>query len=62
MCRQVKDSWLFTMTGRHKLYAELLTRYSSQNIQPQIIKKEISEMMKDKNYNDLLDLIYRIME
>ena len=39
MCRQVKDKWLFTMTGRHALYADLLTRFSSQNFKPQIISR-----------------------
>lgn len=29
MCQQIKDKWNFTMTGRHELYAKLLTEYSS---------------------------------
>lgn len=28
MCRQIKDKWGFTMTGRHGLYGELLTRFA----------------------------------
>lgn len=27
------------MTGRHGIYAELLTKYSSPNFEPQIIRK-----------------------
>lgn len=39
MCRQIKDVWGFTMTGRHKLYAELLTKYSTFDFEPQIVRK-----------------------
>ena len=28
LCRQIKDKWGFTMTGRHSLYGEFLTRFS----------------------------------
>jgi beta-ureidopropionase len=37
LCRQVKDKWGFTMTGRHSLYADLLTRYSRINFSPQVV-------------------------
>ena len=39
MCRQIKDIWGFAMTGRHKIYAELLTKYSTFDFEPQIVKK-----------------------
>lgn len=39
MGRQIKDIWGFAMTGRHKIYAELLTKYSTFDFEPQIVKK-----------------------
>jgi beta-ureidopropionase len=39
MCRQVKDKWGFQMTSRIPLYADLLSKYSSEKFIQQIIKK-----------------------
>lgn len=39
LCQQVKDKWLFTMTGRHKLYADLLEDYCEHDFRPQIVRK-----------------------
>jgi beta-ureidopropionase len=35
MCRQIKDRWGFTMTGRHSLYAELLAKFAKLDFEPQ---------------------------
>lgn len=37
---QVRDKWGFQMTGRHKMYAQLLHDYCSPSFQPQIIRKQ----------------------
>eukprot|EP01006_Ploeotia_vitrea_P003317 TRINITY_DN112420_c0_g1_i1.p1 TRINITY_DN112420_c0_g1~~TRINITY_DN112420_c0_g1_i1.p1 ORF type:complete len:439 (-),score=65.36 TRINITY_DN112420_c0_g1_i1:94-1380(-) len=34
---QVRDTWGFTMTGRHEEYADLLKKYSQHNFEPQVI-------------------------
>ncbi len=39
MARQIKDKWGFQMTGRHDMYAKLLTEYSKGTFNRQIIKK-----------------------
>ncbi|ESO06773.1 hypothetical protein HELRODRAFT_110857 [Helobdella robusta] len=59
LCRQVKDNWGFRMTQRLPLYADLLTRASRQNFEPQIIR-DLSRTDEDfkiglcdnDNYND----------
>lgn len=38
LCRLVRDKWVFQMTGRHELYAELLQKYVRHDFQPQIIR------------------------
>lgn len=37
LCRQVKDKWGFTMTGRHGIYAELLTKFARLDFEPQTV-------------------------
>eukprot|EP01060_Flectonema_neradi_P003048 TRINITY_DN11904_c3_g1_i1.p1 TRINITY_DN11904_c3_g1~~TRINITY_DN11904_c3_g1_i1.p1 ORF type:complete len:393 (+),score=77.07 TRINITY_DN11904_c3_g1_i1:81-1259(+) len=37
MCRQVKDRWMFSITGRPELYAKALTRYARHDFKPQVI-------------------------
>lgn len=37
MCRQIKDKWGFTMTGRHSLYAELLAKFAKLDFEPQTV-------------------------
>ena len=39
MCQQVKDKWVFTMTGRHDMYADLLDRYVHHDFEPQVISE-----------------------
>ena len=38
LCRQVKDRWMFSITGRPQLYAKALTDYASHDFQPQVIR------------------------
>jgi len=38
-CQQVKDKWLFTMTGRHDMYADLLEDYCGHDFEPQIVSE-----------------------
>ena len=38
LCRQVKDKWMFSTTGRPHLYTKALAKYSSHDFQPQVIK------------------------
>jgi len=38
LCRQVKDSWLFQMTARHRDYAEFLDNYCKSDFEPQIVR------------------------
>lgn len=38
LCRQVRDRWGFQLTARHKLYADLLTKYSRPDFEPQIVR------------------------
>lgn len=38
LCRQVKDIWKFYMTGRHSMYAKLLTEYSRPDFKPDQVK------------------------
>jgi beta-ureidopropionase len=35
LCRQVRDSWGFAMTGRHEMYAALLARYVRPDFEAQ---------------------------
>lgn len=37
LCRQVKDKWGFTMTGRHSIYADLLTKFAKLDFEPQTV-------------------------
>jgi dihydropyrimidinase len=39
MIRQVRDKWGFQMTSRTDLYADLLTKYSRLDFEPQVISK-----------------------
>ena len=39
MCQQIKDKWGFTMTGRHEIYAKLLTNFVKPDFEPQIVRK-----------------------
>jgi len=40
LCRQVKDTWVFQMTGRHADYAKFLTDCTQPDWTPQVIKDE----------------------
>ena len=40
LCQQIKDKWGFTMTGRHKIYADLFTEFSKPNFNPQRVSKD----------------------
>lgn len=40
LCRQVKDSWGFTQTGRHDMYEQFLHRYNQPNFEPQVIARK----------------------
>ena len=42
LCQQVKDSWVFQMTARYDMYAELFDDYCDPNFEPQIVKDELS--------------------
>ena len=37
MCQQVKDKWMFSITGRYDYYSNLLTQYCDHNYKSQII-------------------------
>ncbi|KAK4254220.1 hypothetical protein QN277_009628 [Acacia crassicarpa] len=37
LCRQYKDKWVFQMTARYDLYADLLARYVKPDFEPQVI-------------------------
>lgn len=37
LCRQVKDKWGFRMTARYDIYADLFSRYTKPDFQPQIV-------------------------
>ena len=37
LVQQVRDRWMIQSTGRHNLYADLLTRYSQRDFKPQIV-------------------------
>ena len=37
LCRQVKDRWMLSITGRPHLYAKALTDYASHDFKPQVI-------------------------
>jgi len=39
LCRQVRDSWGFTQTGRHDMYEAFLNRYNSPDFVPQIVRR-----------------------
>ena len=38
LCRQIKDTWVFQMTGRHEMYSEFLSSYVKPDFKPQVIK------------------------
>lgn len=38
LCRQIKDTWVFQMTGRHEMYSEFLSNYVKPDFKPQVIK------------------------
>jgi beta-ureidopropionase len=38
LCQQVKDTWVFQMTGRHADYAKFLENYVKPDFKPQIIR------------------------
>eukprot|EP00212_Chloropicon_laureae_P009785 CAMPEP_0197499546 /NCGR_PEP_ID=MMETSP1311-20131121/61072_1 /TAXON_ID=464262 /ORGANISM="Genus nov. species nov., Strain RCC856" /LENGTH=513 /DNA_ID=CAMNT_0043045291 /DNA_START=184 /DNA_END=1725 /DNA_ORIENTATION=- len=38
LIQQVRDQWGIQMTGRHDMYAELLTRYAQNDFEPQIVR------------------------
>ena len=40
LCRQVKDNWVFQMTGRHAEYAKLMAEYVKDDYKRQIIKDD----------------------
>lgn len=40
LCRQVTDTWVFKMTGRHSDYAKFLTEYVNDDYVPQVIRDE----------------------
>ncbi|XP_071945369.1 beta-ureidopropionase-like [Antedon mediterranea] len=39
LSRQIKDTWCFKMTGRHDMYADLLTQATSPDYKPLIVKE-----------------------
>ena len=39
LCRQTRDKWGFQLTGRHDLYANLLSKYVRPDFEPQIVRK-----------------------
>ena len=39
LCRQIKDDWCFRMTQRLPLYADILSRASRSDFQPQVVSK-----------------------
>ena len=39
LCRQVRDSWGFTQTGRHDMYEAFLNRYNSPDFVPQLVRR-----------------------
>ena len=49
LCRQVKDTWGFSMTGRHDIYAKLLNDYISPEFKPDIISNKKDEKNDIKN-------------
>lgn len=36
---QVRDKWGFQMTGRHSMYANLLSQYCAADFKPQLKRK-----------------------
>jgi len=38
LCRQVKDTWSFQMTGRYPMYSEFLQQYNRHDYKPQVIR------------------------
>ena len=40
LCQQVKDSWVFQMTGRYDDYAKFLTDFVKADYKPQIVKDD----------------------
>ena len=42
LCRQVKDNWVFQMTGRHADYAKLMNKYVAMDFEKQIIRDEVA--------------------
>ena len=51
MCRQVKDVWKFTMTGRHKMYAKMLKEYSKPDFKPDVIKMKPTRENEESDSN-----------
>jgi len=39
LCRQMKDKWMFQVTGRYDMYAKSLQQYVRQGYKPQVIKE-----------------------
>jgi beta-ureidopropionase len=39
LCRQMKDKWMFQVTGRYDMYAKALSRYVKPGYIPQVIKE-----------------------
>eukprot|EP01064_Diplonema_japonicum_P022287 TRINITY_DN319_c3_g1_i2.p1 TRINITY_DN319_c3_g1~~TRINITY_DN319_c3_g1_i2.p1 ORF type:complete len:394 (+),score=84.84 TRINITY_DN319_c3_g1_i2:44-1225(+) len=37
LCRQIKDKWMLSITGRPQLYADALSRYAKHDFVPQVI-------------------------
>ena len=38
LCQQVKDSWVFQMTGRYPDYAKFLSEFVKPDYKPQVVK------------------------
>eukprot|EP00760_Papus_ankaliazontas_P032285 PhM_4_TR5729/c0_g1_i1/m.90510/K01431/UPB1, pydC; beta-ureidopropionase len=39
LCRQMRDKWMFGITGRYDMYAKSLTRFVGHNYVPQVIRE-----------------------
>lgn len=49
MCRQIKDSWKFSMTGRHGMYAKMLSEYVKPDFKPDLVRKKPENIRKEQN-------------
>lgn len=38
---QVRDKWGFQMTGRHNMYAQLLSQYCTPDFKPQVKRNRV---------------------